>query len=577
MTPSPTDLTQLATLQAENERLQRLVGQQKETIEDNTFRLEEQQHSITLKDQKIGQQKQEIEKKKQEIEKKEQEIDYLQERLAILLSKRYKAQSEQLSHLQGQLFDESELEAAITETQRAIDALEASKSPGSEDATENLTQPKQKTKPKRKKLPDHLRRVEVIIDVSEEDKQAMGDDWVCIGYDDAEKLAVQQREYYVKVLKRKKYVRKTDQHNDNTALSCVSAGIKVASPAKVILPRAIADASLLADVLCSKFIDAMSFYRTNTRLQREGIDIGYSTLCDWPLQLYERLTPFETLFYEAIGQSDLWHLDETTLQVLDEPGRDNHTKSYLWGIRAVSSGGVVVLFHYHPRRNYDALEQWLRPCLDDFRGVIVTDEHRPYDILSSQHTNIQAHGGCLAHCRRKFADACKGRRHGSDAHKVLQKIAMIYTQENRLAKLDGDELKHARLEHIKPLMESLKTYLTKLAPCYLNKGAMKTAIGYALNNWAKFTAFLDHPSLPIDNNLMERSIRPFTLGRKNFLFSGSPRGASASAFIYSLVESAKANGLEPKSYLEALFESYPHAQTDDERRTLLPWNFKFSR
>jgi transposase len=109
---------------------------------------------------------------------------------------------------------------------------------------------------------------------------------------------------------------------------------------------------------------------------------------------------------------------------------------------------------------------------------------------------------------------------------------------------------------------------------YLTKGAMKTAIGYALNNWPKFTAFLDHAEMPIDNNPMEQAIRPFTLGRKNCLFAGSPRGAGASAFIYSLIETAKANGLEPWRYLNALFEAYPHARNDDERRELLPWIFK---
>jgi transposase len=125
-------------------------------------------------------------------------------------------------------------------------------------------------------------------------------------------------------------------------------------------------------------------------------------------------------------------------------------------------------------------------------------------------------------------------------------------------------------------MQRLKAFLEEIAGRYLNKGAMKTAIGYALNNWHKFSAFLTHPDLPIDNNPMEQAIRPFTLGRKNWIFAGSPRGADASAFIYSLVETAKANGLEPKRYLNELFERYPLAVNDEQRKALLPWNFKFS-
>lgn len=207
---------------------------------------------------------------------------------------------------------------------------------------------------------------------------------------------------------------------------------------------------------------------------------------------------------------------------------------------------------------------------------VVTDEYAAYNKSVDNYTGVKRHGGCLAHCRRKFADAAKGRRHDSDAHKVLQKIAAIYRQENNLPHLSGEALIAARQERVKPLMDKLQEHLNALADAYLQKGAMKTAIGYALNNCPKFTAFLDCPELPIDNNAMEQAIRPFTLGRKNFLFAGSPRGASASAFIYSLIESAKANNLEPLRYLQRLFEAYPLTSTQEERRALLPWNFKFS-
>lgn len=594
---------QYQALQAQNERLQcLLVQQEKQIAEHNDVVLalqekerliqqkerliDEQIHLVQQKENLIQEQDNLIRSNENALRQKEEiiriqkiELDYLKERLSILLSKRFKAQSEQLKYLQGQLFDEAELEKAIQETQQAIAALESSDAlTPATDAAEPVSAPSSAQhdapaaeKPKRKKLPESLRRVEVMIDVSAEDKQAMGDDWVEVGFESSEQLAVQQREYYVKVLKRKKYVRK---ETPKAQTEQATTGIVVAPTANVILPRAIADASLLADVLCSKFVDAMSFYRTEQRLRREGIDIGYSTLCDWPLQLYERLVALRSLFYEALGQRDLWHLDETTLQVLDEPGRDNQLTSYLWGIRAESADGPIVLFHYNARRTYEALEQWLRPCLQDFTGVIVSDEHGAYNTLVKNHPNIKAHGGCLAHCRRKFADASKGRRHDSPAHKVLQKIALIYAQNTKLAHLSGDALVQARRERVKPQMEQLKAHLDTLAPLYLEKGAMKTAIGYALNNWHKFTAFLDHAEMPIDNNPMEQTIRPFTLGRKNWLFSGSPRGADASAFIYSLIESAKANGLEPVRYLNELFERYPHAKHDDQRRLLLPWNFK---
>lgn len=571
MTNTPIFDQNYHALQAHNEYLQGLVAQQEIEINERNYAADTYLKSLQDKVDLLSKQDDIISQKDACIAAQKIEIAYLTERLSILLSKRFKAQSEQLKYLQAQLFDESELEKSIEETQQALEALCLPNAVEPETPAKQKPAASAKPKPKRKTLPASLRRVEVIIDVSSEDKQAMGDDWIEIGFESSEQLAVQQREYFVKVLKRKKYARKITPKNPSAA---PQTGIMVAPVANVILPRAIADASLLADVLSSKFVDAMSFYRTEKRLQREGIDIGYSTICDWPLQLYERLKGLRALYYEALGQCQLWHLDETTLQVLDEPGRANQLTSYLWGVRATHPSGQIVLYHYNPRRNYEALEEWLRPSLINFSGVIVSDEHGPYNILVKNHPKIKAHGGCMAHCRRKFADASKGRRHDSCAHKVLQKISLIYSAESKTEQLTGEARVQARHALVKPYLDSLKTHLESLAPKHLEKGAMKVAIGYALNNWHKFIAFLDHAEMPIDNNPIEQTIRPFTLGRKNWLFSGSPRGAEASAFLYSLIESAKANGLEPVRYLQELFERYPLAKNDEERRQLLPWNFK---
>jgi transposase len=551
--------------QRESKQYQNQIEQHQSQVKQQQSQLKKHQSQIESQQIELKQQEQLIQQQQSKITTYETEIAYLQERLNILLSKRYQAQSEQLKAIQGQLFDEAELEHEIAETRRAIEALR------SEMDQQAGTQTKPQQKPKRRPLPSHLRRFEVEIDVSDEDKQAMGEDWTCIGHETSEQLAVVQREYYVKVIKRKKYVRNRSEYDEQTP------GIRVAPAAKVILPRSLADASFLADVLTSKFVDAVSFYRTEKRLSREGIDIGYSTLCDWPIQLHERLKPLKQLFYQALSQGTLWHLDETTLQVLGEPGKANRSNSYLWGIRAGPPDQPKVLFHYDSRRSYEALEAWLRPCLDDFQGVIITDEHAPYNKLVNQYPQIQAHGGCLAHCRRKFADAAKGRKDSSEAHKAVKLIAMIYAQERKIAHLSGAALVEARQQFVAPQMQRLKTFLDERVERYADKGAMKTAMGYALNNWHNFTAFLSHADLPIDNNPMEQAIRPFTLGRKNWLFAGSPKGADASAFIYSLIESAKANDLEPKRYLKELFERYPLAASDEERKLLLPWYFEFSK
>lgn len=512
--------------------------------------------------------------KDEHLKEKDAYIEHLEERLNLLLSKRYQSQSEQLNQLQAQLFDESELEQAIQELQEELAAAAQKKAAASDESKKSA--PKQR--PKREALPAHLRRVEIVIDVSGEDKQMMGDEWELIGYDQSEQLAVRPREYYIKSYRRAKYIKKDVSKSTSTTETAIKPDtIKIAPRPALILPKSIADASLLAEVIAGKFIDALSFYRKHKVLAREGIDIGYSTICDWPIQLYAQLQPIKRLLYEELPKQPLWHMDETTLQVLNEPNRKNTTTSYLWGIRAGPPGKEIILFHYDTSKSYEALAAWISPYLKDFRGAIITDEAKAYNKLKRLFKQIKAHGGCWFHLRRKFVDAVKGRKHTSDAHKLLKLIATLNKIDTGLTHLYGEQKKQARQKQLRPQMDIIKQFLDDIAPKYPNDGLMKIAIQYALNNWEKFTACLEYPELPLDNNIMEQAIRPFTIGRRNWLFSGGPRGAEASAFLYSLVETAKACGWEPKAYLEILFERFPFAKNDDERRALLPMFLKPSK
>jgi len=411
--------------------------------------------------------------------------------------------------------------------------------------------------------------VHIDIDVSDDEKQCMGDEWEQIGWEESEQLACQEREYYVKRYRRAKYVRRSAD-KDKTG------GIRVAPVQPVILPRAMVDASVLAKIITGKFVDALSFNRERKVLEREGVEISYSTLCSYPIQLHEKLEAFKELFYEYAARQSLWHLDETTLQVLQEHNREARQKSYLWALRAGPPDAPVVLFHYDPRRNYEALHSWLSPALESFNGVIITDEHKPYERLRRETPGIKARGGCWAHARRKFVDAVKGRRHDSDAHRMVKSIKTLFKLEKQIAALQGEEKLAQRRKLIGPWLESFKANVDELAPVYLKTGLMQKALFYVQNNWTSLTQFMQHAELPLTNNALEASIRPFAVGRRNWLYSGSPRGAHASAFMYSLVETAKANGLEPKAYLQALFERYPLAKTEEQRRALLPMFFEFS-
>ena len=315
------------------------IGKQQVLLAEQELEISAQQAAIELRDKRI--------------DAHEETIAWLQERLNVLLAKRYQHSSEKGNALQLSLLDKQELDAAIADAQKRLDEAEAAMNAADEQSdadqadadtdssnndTASNTKPKRKPKPKprRNPLPDHLRRVNVDVDVSDEKKQAMGDQWEQIGWETSEQLSVQEREYFVKVIRRAKYVRKTP---DDNGLN--SQGIQVAPPLPVIMPRAMVDASLLAKILIGKFVDAMSFNRECKVLEREGIQIGYSTVCSYPIQLLVRLEPLLELFYEYASQQPLWHLDETTLQVLDEPERDARQKSYIYALRAGAPGAEV--------------------------------------------------------------------------------------------------------------------------------------------------------------------------------------------------------------------------------------------
>jgi len=159
---------------------------------------------------------------------------------------------------------------------------------------------------------------------------------------------------------------------------------------------------------------------------------------------------------------------------------------------------------------------------------------------------------------------------------MVKAIKALYQLEKQVALLHGDDKLAQREKLIRPWLNSFKEKVDDLIPIYLSKGLMQKALYYVQNNWTSLTQFMSHAELPIDNNPVETTIRPFAVGRRNWLYSGSPRGAHASAFIYSLVETAKANGLEPKAYLQTLFERYPFAKTVEQRRALLPMFIKNS-
>lgn len=296
-------------------------------------------------------------------------------------------------------------------------------------------------------------------------------------------------------------------------------------------------------------------------------------MCNWAMKGADACQPVITLLHQEIRSGPLINIDETTVQVLQEPGRAASTKSYMWVCRGGAPDSPGLMYHYAPSRAGDVA----KALLSGYSGVVQSDGYKGYDFLD-QIPKIH-HGACLAHARRKFTDAHKARGKNKKPGSVdvaLKYIRKIYAVESeaRRKEISGDQLLRLREEKAKPIFDDFFNWLSKKSLQVVPKSLLGKAVNYTLNQWNRLLVYLDHPVMTPDNNLAENAIRPFVIGRKNWLFAGTPDGAKASADLYSLIETAKANNLEPYKYLRYLFEKIPFAKSDEDFRALLPMNLK---
>ena len=257
---------------------------------------------------------------------------------------------------------------------------------------------------------------------------------------------------------------------------------------------------------------------------------------------------------------------------IKEPGRSPRTKSYMWGFRRGDPDkSPIIIYQYRPTREGDVV----RSFLEDFSGYVHSDGYNGYAFLDTREG--VPHIGCLAHVRRKFNNIVKaqGKKRKSGAADVaLSFISKLYKLERQFEKqhLGSDEIYQQRQNYAKPILEDFHQWLLKQSARTLPKGLLGQAVIYALNQWDRVKGYLEHGNLSPDNNLTENCIRPFAVGRKNWLFAGTPQGAEASAALYSLIETAKANTVAPYSYLRYIFEKLPLAATLEDYEALLLWN-----
>jgi transposase len=339
-----------------------------------------------------------------------------------------------------------------------------------------------------------------------------------------------------------------------------------------VYPGSLASPSIMAHVMSQKYVDSQPLYRQEQQFARLGLTISRQTLANWMIYgANQWLTLLTDRMREHLLNQDILHADETTLQVLREPGKSAETKSYLWLYRTGREVPPIVLYDYQPSRGGEHPRNFLK----GFSGYLHVDGYSGYHKVSGVKLV-----GCWAHARRKFDEALKvlpasADKTGTAAHQGLQFCNQLFAMERELKDTTPEERHTIRLERSRPVLDAYLAWLRQQRSRMLPKSALGEAITYSLNQWDKLTTFLKDGRLEIDNNRSERAIKPFVIGRKNWLFANTPRGAKASSIIYSIIETAKENQLNPFKYLMYLFEQLP--QLPDPKNlealdSLLPWS-----
>jgi transposase len=473
--------------------------------------------------------------------KQEEKVERLIDIIRQLKRHQFGSRSEKLNLEQLGLFNEAEAEA-LEEAEEKSDE-ETVKVPGYT-----------RKKPKRKPLPENIPREEKIIELAEEERRCPTDGNLMaeIGEEVSEKLDVIPMQLKVIRTVRKKY-----------ACRHCAEGVKTAPVPASAIPKSLASEGLLAAIVTWKFADHLPLYRIENMFSRVGVELSRTTMAHWMIKMGTFVQPLINLLSETLLDSGYLQMDETKVQVLKEKGKRAQSLSYMW-VRARPGIEPIILFDYDPTRSGEVPQR----LLGDFDGILQVDGYGGYNKISENLKVIRA--GCFAHCRRRFFEASKASKNTALANIALKWIRKLYQIEDEIREKTARERYEARQLRAAPLINEMKEWITKVLPTIPPKTAIGNALSYAESEWRYLTAYLDHGEVEIDNNFIENKIRPFALGRKNWLFCDSVDGANASANLYSLLVTALANGLDPYQYLRYVFERLPLATELKHFEALLP-------
>jgi transposase len=475
-------------------------------------------------------------------------VKYYEELYRLHQHRKFGSSSEKTHSEQLSLFDEAESEADKRKPEPTVEQVTYTRRRGREKQEETLPD-----------LP--VETVDHTLPEAERVCPECSSELHVMGHDTRRELKIIPAQ--VKILE---HVRKVYacRNCEKTATSVPI--IKATMPEPVIKGSA-ASPSSVAHIITQKYVNAVPLYRQEQEFLMNGILLSRQTMANWLVRSSEDwlLPLYEQMKLELLREEVL-HADETTLQVLKEPGRSSRSESYMWLYRTSGcASNPIVLYEYQPTRSSAHPKAFLK----EFQGYLHTDGYAGYHALPPEVKIV----GCWAHARRKFDEAMKGAppesREDLAAKRSLEFCNEMFRLEHEYEKLRPDERYKERFKRSKPVSDALFEWAETVGA--LPKSLLGKAVHYLLSQKIYLEKVFEDGRLELSNNRAERSIKPFVIGRKNWLFSATPKGAKASSVIYSLIETAKENGLKPFGYLEYLFEAMPNMMAE-KIESLLPWS-----
>ena len=384
-------------------------------------------------------------------------------------------------------------------------------------------------------------------------------DYVEIGVENTDRIAIRPAQMYIERIARHKFVLKSSLQVENPDRQA----FEIAPLPEMIIPKGMASESLLADILINKYIYHLPFYRQIQKYKELGVVLSDATINDWFAAVCSKLLPLHDKLREQIMNKDYIQVDESTLPVIDNE-KHRAVKGYMWAVRDAVGGSVYFHYDMGSRSGETAVK-----LIGKYRGAVQTDGYEVYESFENAPGKRMI--GCWAHVRRKFVEALdEDRKHASEAIVYISKLYKLEA-EMKEVKLKPDAIKERREKEAYPIIQDFEKWMNTVAGNFAPRSRMGKAIVYTYSLLPRLSRYILDGRYNIDNNGVENAIRPLALGRKNYLFCGNHDAAVRAAIIYSLFASCKAHDIDIRNWLEDTLKRIP---TEKDITMLLPENWQ---